>query len=205
MVVARSRKKEKRMKKILLMLALLAVCLSARAELEDRMWNASWTSTGTSWPGVGFGWFPAGAYDGYGYGWYAEVYNVSQAGHAFSYSDVSSPYSTALLNYADPEYPTSPGLGWYDGYGYLIDEAVFGTAKDLDTVQMVFYNNADKGNATALLLSDPLTLPDAPEIAGPDDVRVTFVNFHAIPEPSTALLLAAGGCIAWIARLKQRW
>lgn len=27
----------------------------------------------------------------------------------------------------------------------------------------------------------------------------------AIPEPSTALLLAAGGCIAWLARLKQRF
>lgn len=31
------------------------------------------------------------------------------------------------------------------------------------------------------------------------------VEVGAVPEPSTALLLAAGGCIAWLARLKQRF
>lgn len=187
------------MKKIVLMLSMAAVCFSASAALEDRMW----VSLTTVAPLMGV---PAEDGSGYGAGWYVEAFNVTQnGGLAFTMGDVNSIYSTIMLG--DPS-GVSPVLGEYGTGGYILDNAIFGIAKDLDQVQLVMYDNADKSLASMYLSSVVLALPDAPEVAGPTDINVNFdftgQTWQAIPEPATVLLFGIGGMGAWLLRRRQQ-
>lgn len=200
------------MKKIVLMVAMVAACFSARAALEDRLWESQLLYLS---PLIG------GEVDGDGAGWYVEAFNITSGGpllfgfdalgnpdSAEAVIDRDSAFGTAVLDISAGEPGVSPSLGWYDGSGYILNTSVFGPAKDLDTVQLVFYNNADKNAATWYITSLASALPDAPEVAGADDVKVTFdftgKTWQAIPEPATALLFGIGGFGAWLLRRRQQ-
>lgn len=197
------------MKKVVLMLAMVAVCFSASAALVDQFWDSQFIIIQTQTDASG-GLGPDIAYEdasGWGAGWYAEVFNITDnGGLGFSApSDVTSLYSTEMFLAAGGP-GISPILGEYGGY--MQDIGTFGAATDLDNVQMVLYNNADKNLATWYITSLALALPDAPDTPDPDAVKVTFdftgQTWQAIPEPATVLLFGIGGMGAWLLRRRQQ-
>jgi len=191
------------MKKIVLMLALSAVCFSARADLLDRSWIATALGVTATDPNVNMT-------TGEAVGWYCEVFNVTDAGHVFGgLADWNSAFSTVALDMSGGEPGISPLGDFYEGYGYALNAAIFGPATDSDTVQFILYNNAVKGSAGYYIASANLLLPDVQDgTPAPGETDVTF-NFdsstwQAIPEPATFLLFGIGGMGAWLLRRRQQ-
>jgi hypothetical protein len=175
------------MKKLVLMVAMFTVCFSVMAQ-EDRMWMSMFTTAqGTGLPGAG------GEVDGDGFGWWMEVYDV-----------------TADIALAGENTPgnTDRMYGWAAGFGYLMDQFVFGTVIEGHTVQLRLYNNADWTLATYRIDSATVNLPDLTDPIPLESNEFTFdmsgSTWQAVPEPATFGLMALGGGIAWLVRLKQR-
>ena len=194
------------MKKIVLMLAMLAVCFSASANPDPHGWVGLVTPFFATDVNVGNA-------DGTGFGWYCEVFNDTLSGHTFNVSatnkvDLTDVNSMIVLN-NDGDTPVSPSVGYYDGAGWLFNPGGFANAMDGAQVQYVVYNNADKSLATWYIASSVLALPantGTPPAPGETDVTFDFGSsaWQAVPEPATFLLFGIGGFGAWLLRRRQQ-
>ncbi len=178
------------MKKILLVIGLILVALSAQAVNV-----AEWSYV----PDLGAG---------YTQGWLVQMYqdvnddstlsslvfDTSAADGTFTSAgngsdDILLSVSTAL---ADAK--GSPPLNWA---ALNVDPGAAGTK-----VYTVIFNAVDIDNATQGRIVDSSTWNVVAE--------TTYVqnsvngSWQAVPEPATALLLALGGGLAWLVRMKQR-
>jgi len=197
------------MKKIVLVLALVAACVSARADLVDQGWTWAAPAVDPFVILIPLQGIPEEDATGYGVGWYAEAFNLTDAGSlGWTTGDLNSIFSTEIYSALfgpgnSPVEYGDIGLG-----GYMLGEAAFTPATDLDSVQVVMYNNADKNLATKYITSLVYALPDAPDSPDPDAVKVTFdftgQTWQAIPEPTTVLLFGIGGMGAWLLRRRQQ-
>lgn len=171
------------MKRVSSLIATLLIAVQFSTYAADSAIDRTWSSLFTTTPGLG------GEVDGAGANWWVEIFNTTDN--------------------ATTAGGTSETLGWFSGFGYVVDEFQF-SATETDSVFMRLYNNTNPLAATLRIDSAIQTLPNLDNLTAPapENLKVTF-NFgsstwQAVPEPATFMLFGMGGFGAWLIRRKNR-
>lgn len=75
---------------------------------------------------------------------------------------------------------------------------------DAIKVYTVVFNSSSMGSATQGIIIDAMTYTTPNGSVGTYTQNTVNGTWQAVPEPATAMLLALGGGLAWLVRLKQR-
>jgi len=99
------------------------------------------------------------------------------------------------------------GAGSNGYFSEILTGAALGDVSGGDDVYSVVFNNSIYGNATKYAILDGSLHPLESSFDPPvnyDTSGTIAGDWQAVPEPATAMLLALGGGLAWLVRLKQR-
>ncbi|MBI9020321.1 MAG: PEP-CTERM sorting domain-containing protein [Verrucomicrobia bacterium] len=170
------------MKKLIVATMLLGACL---AHAGDVTWSGSFTSATQDGVDMIDNWF-VGMYSGT----FGSI-NIANLSENLEASTVIA------IDHSGPEFT------WTE----QIQASTVNVTDNIDVFTVIF-NNTILENATSYLVVDSSAFnvgaavaPTPPVAYGLGDAAGTW---QAVPEPATAMLLALGGGLAWLVRLKQR-
>ena len=134
--------------------------------------------------------------------WVLRMYKSTDASINFSAGDVTGDDVYLNLEISMNDNPIADGWLYYE-----ITDGNFGDLTGSDSVYSVIFNNSSYASATkyAIIDSGLFSMPTSFDPPKDYDTGGTIAgDWQAVPEPATAMLLALGGGLAWLVRMKQR-